>query len=130
MEESLRLLILEAVQRPKDKRLGGGIDRVKVLNEVASRGGKVRHDSGGRVVVINTADMDEAALTRVAGARLVPLDANVRDLLPDLDDNESLFVEALRIRMSPRYRDLKARQRPGETPEEQALLSAPCIPEE
>ena len=130
MEDSLGLLILEAVRRTQDQRLGVGIGRVKVLKEVLSLGGKVLHDSGGRVIVINTTKMDEALFARIPGARLVPLDANVKDLVPDLDENKSLFVEALRIRASPRYRDLKARQKPGETPEEQALLTAPCILEE
>jgi hypothetical protein len=130
MEDSLRLLILEAARRTQDPRLGVGIGRVKVLKEVSSLGGKVLHDSGGRLIVINTSEMDEALFARIPGARLVPLDASVKDLVQDLDENESLFVEALRIRTSPRYRDLKARQKPGETPEEQALFTAPCILEE
>lgn len=130
MERDLKLLILEGAARPRGRWLGGGIDRIKALNEISSLGAKIRHESGGRLIVVDTSGIDETTIEkRLSGARLVPLDADVKDSIQDLDENESLFLDALRIRTSPDYRAAKDRQRPGETPEEREMLSAPCMPE-
>jgi hypothetical protein len=130
MDGQLKLLILERPARARDRRLGGGIDRIKTLNELTSLGAKIRHDSGGRLLVVDTTSVDEATLQeRLSGARLVPIDADVRDSIQALDESESLFLDALKIRTSPEYRAAKERQKPGESPEEKALFTAPCSPE-
>lgn len=128
--EKLMLLILEAPGRAEERGIRGGIDRIRTLNDIVSLGGKVRHDSGERLIVIDTAGLDEGVLQeRLTGARLVSLDEDIEALVPDLGDHEELFLEALRIRTSSSYRRMKKRQKPGESPEEKELFSAPCTPE-
>ncbi len=113
-----------------------GLKRKRALDALKARGGAVRHDSGGRLVVVEgpqegeeqaTASLREAA---VEGASLVPLTEGVEAMISDLTPNERLFLEAVKIRNSPGYREMKARQKPGESPEEQAMFTAPCRPGE
>jgi len=129
MAETLKLLVLEGAgpsREPRERALERRVDRSATLNAIASSGVKVRHDSGGRLVVIEAQEeAEKALLERLPGARLVPVDSDVRDLITDLDSNESLFVEALKIRTSKSYREAKSRRKIGETPEEQELISAP-----
>ncbi len=127
MEKSnLRLLILEREELLRDRRLGARMDRRKALNAITASGAKVRHDSGGRLMLVELPEEQTGELRELLpGARLVPVDADVRDSLSELDPSESLFLAALQIRTSPSYREQKARRVYGETPEEQALVSAP-----
>jgi hypothetical protein len=131
MDENLKLLILESKEAPSDRRLLARIDRAKALNAISASGAKVRHDSGGRLMVIEARDQAEKSLAeRLPEARLVPVDVDVKAELPDLDETESLFLDALRVRTSETYRDAKSRRKFGETPEEQELVSGPDVREE
>ena len=131
MGENLKLLVLEAKESPRDRKLEFRVDRSKALNAISSSGAKVRHDSGGRLIVIEAPKKAEKALTkRLPGARLVPVGSDVRDSIADLDSTESLFLEALKIRTSKSYRDAKKRRKVGETPEEKELVSAPDVRED
>lgn len=131
MSENMKLLVLEAEEPSRDRRLGLRTNRTKALNAISSSGAKVRHDSGGRLIVIEVPEEAEKALTeRLSRARLVPVDSDVRGLITDLDSTESLFLDALKIRTSKNYRDAKKRRKVGETPEEKELTSGPCVREE
>ena len=131
MDKNRKLLILEAEERSRDQRLGSRIDRAKALNAISASGAKVHHDSGGRLLVIEAAEEAAKALTRrLPGARLVPLDSELKDSISGLDPTESLFLDALKTRTSEKYRDAKRRRKFGETPEEKELLSAPDVREE
>lgn len=131
MDGDLKLLILEGEELSRDRRLEFRIDRSKALNTVSASGAAVRHDSGGRLIVIEAPEEAEKTLTeRLPGARLVPVDADVRDMITDLDPTESLFLDALKIRTSEDYREAKARRTFGETPEEKELFTASCVREE
>lgn len=131
MDGDLKLLVLEGQELSRDRRLGFRIDRSKALNTVSASGATVHHDSGGRLIVIEAPEEAEKTLTeRLPGARLVPVDADVKDTIADLDPTESLFLDALKIRTSSSYRDAKARRAFGETPEEQELFTASCVREE
>ena len=101
--------------------------RIRILNVVTSSGGKVLHDSGGRVVLIDTRGNDKEILGKLPqGSQLVGADQDVKSSLVDLDPSESLFLDALKLRNSKKYRTAKQRRKPGETPEEIELLSGPC----
>lgn len=131
MDKVLKLLVIEKDAALKDERLGSRIDRSKTLTALTSMGGKVRHDSGGRLIIIETSKKAEKELSkRMTGVRLVPLDSDVKDIISDLDPNEQLFLEALKIRNSKSFRDAKKKRKFGETAEEKELTSAPCIREE
>ena len=130
MNGETRLLVLEEAGAVDRGRLGGGIERNRVLSAVAAAGATVRHDSGGRLMVIDASDETAEALGReVPGVRVVSVDEDVLARLPDLDQSDVLFARALAIRNSAAYRERKSRMTPGETPEEQLLLTAPCTPE-
>ena len=131
MGSNVKLLVLQPKERSRDQRLELRTDRKRALTAIAASGAKVRHDSGGRLIAIEVTDETAKVVAeRLSDARIVPLDANVRDTIPDLDATEALFLEALRIRTSQRYRDAKARRVVGETREEQELISGPDVREE
>lgn len=131
MDEDLKLLILRPEEASRERGLGFRAERNKALSAIASSGAKVRHDSGGRLIVIEVSVEAEKALTeRLAGVRLVPLDSDVTDSIGDLEPTESLFLDALKIRTSKSYRDAKKRRKVGETPEEKELVSGPDVREE
>ena len=129
MDGNVRLIVLEGEQGRGDERLGSRMARSRALNAIAAMGGKVRHDSGGRLIVVEVPEHAEADLGRVAGARLLPVDADVRRTLPDLDPTERLFADALALRASRPYREFKRTRKYGESPEEQALMTAGCVRE-
>ena len=133
MDANTKLLILEEVAPTRDPRSGSGIARTRALNAISSSGAKVLHDSGGRFLVIEASEAAAAILRqRLPGARLVSVDEDLEQVqrsVADLDATESLFLDALKIRSSPTYRDAKRRRTPGESPEERELRSAPdgCV---
>ncbi len=130
MDENLRLLVLEWDQPRSDQRLEARIDRTKALEAISASGAKVRHDSGGRLIIVEVPEEVEILKERLPQARLLPVDADVRDKIANLDPTESLFLDALRIRTSEDYREAKRQRKYGDTPEEQELLSAPDVREE
>ena len=131
MKRTERLLILDDERSARDRRLGSRIDRARALNAISTSGAKVRHDSGGRLIVIDARKSAQDALEKaLPNSRLVAVDADVKGSIPRLDETESLFLDALQIRSSKSYRDQKRRRKYGETPEEQALFEASCVREE
>jgi hypothetical protein len=131
MTRTEKLLILGDDQSARDRRLGDRIDRARALNAIAAAGAKVRHDSGGRLIVIDARKSAQDALEKsLPSARIVPVDADVKGTVPRLDETESLFLGALQIRTSKNYRARKRRRKFGETPEEKELFEASCVREE
>lgn len=130
-EETLRVLVVPG-QRPRDVgRLTGGVERKRLLAALASAGIRVRHDSGGGLVVVEIDDERQDALLRsFSGLKVENLVEGIGDRVGDVDEQDTLFVRALEIRANPRYREAKRRRVPGETAEEQLLLTAPCTPPE
>lgn len=124
-----KLLVLDT-REARDRAVEFRAERRKLLTAVTSAGAKVRHDSGGRLLVVDVPPDAEQALASLPGVRMLPLDAEVKASLPNLDSTESLFLDALRIRTSRQYRDAKSRRKVGESPEEQELRSAPDVREE
>jgi hypothetical protein len=131
MDENLKLLVLEGEKPSIDRRLGLRTSRARVLNMLESSGAKVQHDSGGRLIVVEVSEGTEKDLTeRLTGVRLMPVDSDVSDIIDDADSTEALFLEALKLRTSKRYRNAKKRRKVGETPEEKALVSGSCVRDE
>ena len=131
MANESRLLLLEGEPRAEDGRLAGGLRRSQVLNALKESGVRVQHDSGGRLLVIEATERTEEVLRRrMKDVKIVSLEDDIEDSIRDLDPQDALFARALVLRYSPAYREMKARQKPGETPEEQLLVSGPCTPPE
>lgn len=130
MNDDTRLLILPE-ELTAQGRLGGGIERKRVLRSLAEAGVHVSEDSGGRLLVIEGGDDVVRALEeRIPGVRIARVEEGVSGLVGEVDAQDALFVRALDIRLSADYLELKRNQKPGGTPEEQMLLSGPCIPPE
>jgi hypothetical protein len=126
MDEDLGLLVIESGEEQEPS----GLARVRAIRAVEQAGGKVRHDSGGRLLLVERAGLDEEALREAApGARLEPADAERPAPDRELDANDTLFLQAVRVRASRGYQEMKRRQVPGESPEEQLMFSAPCTGE-
>lgn len=128
MGENLMLLVLVTKTPLKEERLRLKFDRQKELRAILAAGVKIRHDTGGRLILIEVPEgAAKDLLLRLRGARLVPADADVTALLKNIDPTESLFLEALKIRTSKSYRDEKKKRKFGETPEEKMLATGSCV---
>lgn len=131
MDKNLKLLILDKVETTQDRRLEFRMERKKTFNAITASGAKVRHDSGGRFIVVEVPKAVQSKLEkRLPGARIVSLDTDVTDSIADLDPTETLFLKALKIRTSKSYRDAKKKRKFGETPEEKELFTGSCVREE
>ncbi len=129
-DKEKKILILEKQERSTDVRMGQRIERKKAINTISSSGAKVRHDSGGRFMVIEVSKEEERDLKKqLPNARIVELDS-IKEVKADLDESESLFLEALKIRNSEDYREMKRKSKPGESTEEKKQLSGSCVREE
>lgn len=126
MDDNLKLLVLDLGEFPSEAQPGGDVGLA--LDTVAQTGAHVRQSSG-RLLVVDAPELNQTELQEsVPGSQLLNLDDQVADLVPPLDDSERLFLEGLRISSSAEYRQLKAQQIPGESPEEQLMFTAPCVP--
>ena len=126
-----KLLIVTGKEMSINERFEFKIERSKALNVISSLGAKVSHDSGGRLIVIEIPEKAEQdVIKRLPGARLIPLDSDITNLISNLDSTESLFLNALKIRTSKEYRDAKKKRKVGDTPEEKELISVPDVREE
>lgn len=124
MEGNLKLLVLDL----KDFTPPTADGLARALDSVADTGTRVRQSSG-RILLVDSPEQDEARLGEdLPGARVLPLDADVPELTPPLDESETLFLDALRIRSSAGYQRQKAGQKAGESPEEQLMFTASCVP--
>jgi hypothetical protein len=80
------------------------------------------------LLLIELSPGEERILTaRLPGIRIVPVDTDIKKIVSDSDPNESLFLDALRIRASKSYREAKKTRKFGETPEEKQLTTGSCI---
>jgi hypothetical protein len=128
MDENLMLLVLVTKTPLKEERLRFKFDRQKELRAISNAGAKIRHDSGGRLILIEVPEgAEKGLLQRLRDAQLVSPDTDVTALLKNLDPNETLFLEALKIRTSKSYREAKKKRKFGETPEEKMLTTGSCI---
>lgn len=128
MGKDLKLLVWSGKAPASKATPGTRVDRRKELAAIDAVGARLRHDSGGRLIVLELPDGAEAALLRrLPGAKLLPIGAELAAAIPGLDAGETLFLEALRIRASAGYREAKRRRKPGASPEEQMLATGSCV---
>ena len=127
MDKNLKLLILEGKELMKEP-LAFRMGRTRVINTLSAMGVKVRHDSGSRLIIIDVPKEKEAAVIKdIPGARLIPIEQDMKDELKDLNPDELLFLGAIKKRVSKKYRDDKKNRKPGDSPEEKLLLSGSCV---
>jgi hypothetical protein len=113
-----------AVKGPRGER----VDRSRELLAIAAVGGRIRHDSGSRVLLVDLpADVEPALKRLLKGAKLASPEGDLKAVSTGLDPGEKLFLEALRLRHSPAYAARKAARRFGESPEEQLLTTGSCV---
>ncbi len=130
MDKNQKLLILEDEDSTKGRQ-AFRMRRANAKNTLKDLGAKVRHDSGGRIMIIEISKEEEKALTKnFPNARILSIDQDMKPEITGLNPEESLFLNAVQKRMSPEYRAIKKRQVPGESPEEKKMFSGPCIREE
>jgi hypothetical protein len=105
-------------------------ERRRVKARLRQLGVKVIHDSGARLMVVDAPE-DEKLLDDLlpSGTQLLSPDKAPTELVRNGDEHEMLFARALKLRHSKRYRELKAAQVPGESPEEKEIFSATCMEE-
>lgn len=122
------LLISPRSGRAQKGPRGERVERSRELLAIAAVGGRVRHDSGGRLVLVDLPEGAEPKLKQLMpGAKLAAPEGDLKGLSRGLDANEKLFLAALRLRHSPAFRARKAARRFGESPEEQLLTTGSCV---
>ena len=114
-------------------------DRAKTLRAIAASGGKVLHDSGARILIVEIpADINiketlekgsSVKKTIIKGveingiliqkSEIKNLDNIFKKQKKRLTEQEHLFVNAMELRFSPEYIKERALRKPGSTPEEQ-----------
>jgi len=107
------------------------MDRAKLAGELQASGARITSDSGGKVVVIDVPDdKQEIVRKKLPKVQLLGLDQDIKKAAPKLDENEKLFVDALKLRTSPAYIEAKKARKPGSTPEEKEFFAGPHVIDE
>ncbi|MCB0375313.1 MAG: hypothetical protein KDD04_05280, partial [Sinomicrobium sp.] len=97
MDKKLKLLVLEEKNLSRDTGRRLGMARARLKNAIIASGAKVRHDSGGRFIVIEPSKETENYLKKhFPKAKLVALGTDFKgpETTLKLDDDETLFIEA------------------------------------
>lgn len=110
-------------------------NRRQVRRLLKRLGRRVLHDSGGHFMVIDLQDTSEKLTKRMTerlpeGVRLISADKAPKTLSSETEAHEALFVRAIAMRTSNDFRNRKAAQSPGDSPEEEHIYSAPCMEED
>ncbi len=106
-------------------------DRRLLKSRLKQLGIRVVHDSGSRFMVVGVPDDEKGLKDRLPpGTELLSPDKVSPEVAGEDDGQELLFLNALQLRQSKKYREMKAGQTPGESPEEQEIYSAPCMEED
>jgi|GEM_PF-3575264 len=102
-------------------------DRAKLVEDLRASGGRVSQDSGGRILVVQVPEASEVEVTKrlPRSSKLLALDTDLKKEAAALDESDALFVDALKLRMSPAFIAEKKSRKPGDTPEEKEMLGAP-----
>ena len=102
-------------------------DRDEVINSLKNTPNKIIHDSGGRIMVIETREPDEEILRKVTRKVRLSSDQIPERILTDPNSTESLFIRSFNLRKSPQYQSkMASRLPPGEEPEEKELFEGSC----
>ncbi len=97
-------------------------DREKILKALKERGGKVVHDSGERVLIVEVPKRTRLRGALPRTAKLLRLRDNVKRVITRPSEHELLFIDALKLKNSRAFINEKMRREPGSTPEEQEML--------
>lgn len=130
MKKDLKLLIIDEKDFPIENLSQFRLARSKALNAVETVHSKVTHDSGNRFMVIEgTAAEIKEIQKQLPNAKIVTLNSRFAQSISGLklNPNEEIFVNALKIRTSAKFRKAKDLRKYGETTEEKNLLSGSCV---
>lgn len=106
-------------------------DRTSVLNKAKQLGVKIKHDSGGRLIIFDSDLSSNTLLKKLPkGIKKVAVDEENIELRKTLSENDKLFISALKLRKSKKYCQMKAAQIPGESEQEKLLVTGSCQMEE
>ena len=97
-------------------------DREKTLKALIERGGKVVHDSGERVLIVEVPKGTKLRQKLPATSKLLLLNSNVIKEISRPSEHERLFIDALKLRTSKAFIEEKKLRIPGSTPEEQEMM--------
>lgn len=100
-------------------------DRKKLAEILAAAGVKVIYDSGGRVLVVDVPKNAEDKLRQLPFSAQLIEETEASRILARPDENEKIFLGAVALRKSQDFKAKLNKFKPGESPEEIELLSAP-----
>ena len=127
MADTLRVLLIAARYGAANE-TAQRRDRSRELLAISAVGGRVKHDSGQRLILV---ELPEGAEAKLAGmlpdAQFAAPEGDLKAVSANLDASEALFLEAIRIRHSAAFVERKAKRQFGESPEEQLLSTGSCI---
>ena len=101
-------------------------EREEILKALAESGGKILHDSGERVLVIEVPEDNkvklEISLPRTSGLFKLADNKNIIKKITRPSEHEQLFIDALKLRTSETFINEKKLRKPGSTIEEKEML--------
>lgn len=101
-------------------------EKEEILKLLSESGGKVIHDSGERVLVIEVPKNNEsklkASLPNTSSLLRLTDHDNIKRNIIQPSPHELLFIDALKLRTSESFINEKRLRKPGSTPEEQKML--------
>ena len=107
-------------------------ERNNTIDNIKSQGGHIIHDSGGRLLIIEAGRVEDKIRNNLSqNTRMMNVDEINKNLLENLDNSESIFLDALNLKNTVIYQAAKRnRKPPGEEPEEKEMLLGSCMGDE
>lgn len=99
-------------------------ERDKVLKVLEKEKGKVLHDSGERIIIVEVPEinkMEERLPSTIKPLKLKESN-RIKSEISQLSQHELLFIDALILRSSEKFINEKKLRKPGSTKEEKKML--------
>ncbi len=97
-------------------------EKEQILKVLSERGGKILHDSGERVLIVEVPKRTRLKRALPRTSKLLRLRENVKRVIIQPSERELLFIDAQKLKNSRAFIKEKKERVPGSTPEEQEMM--------
>jgi hypothetical protein len=97
-------------------------EREAIRQALSERGGKILHDSGERVLIVEVPKRTRLKNALPKTSKLLRLRDNVKRVITRPSIHELLFIDAMKLKNSRAYKLERMLREPGSTPEEKEMM--------